>query len=385
MQQLSTNVLGNYTDAQLAERLTADGAAVGTRLEVLDSGNNVVTGIPISATAVSVQIDTTRQVVGSLTMTMLPSALINFPFLYRVRPWYRLGMLDGGVAEWPMGIYLWNVPTRNGLGLGDETWTVTLGDLTHLLQLTGPGPNGYTAKKGATVTTIMADIVASLGLDPSGIAHNPATLAGDMHWGLTSSSSTTVTTWLDILTALHQRLAYYPPWFDVKGLYRALSQPDLQGAGVAKSYTDGRDGTMMSPSTSEEDVSKLANRVIVTGKSAKGLALIATADLNTLSPGHKFSQAQIGFYVDAAIQDNVSATLDGLQLTADAELNRRMTHYQKLTLDTLLWPTHEAFDIIGVQFSTDAELSAGISTLETGWTADLRTSKMTHTLQRITP
>lgn len=180
-----------YTEAQLQERLTSGGAAIGLRFDVLDRQLNVVKNVqPPDVFSASVQVDTSREVIGSLGLSCLPDTQINTPFRYRLKPWFRIRMRDGGIAEWPMGVYVWGIPTRHNIGMPDETWDLTLGDQTQILQLASPGPDGFAAPKGAHISGLIQHIVGDiLGFDTSGIVHTAVVLNEHVHWGLTSISA----------------------------------------------------------------------------------------------------------------------------------------------------------------------------------------------------
>ena len=186
---VTTGTTAVYTEAQVRERLTSGGAAVSCRFDILDKYLNVVTTAgTVQAIAATVSVDTSRDLTGSLGMTMLPNQSMNFPFRYRVKPWFRMRMLDGGIVEWPLGVYVWNVPTRNDAGMPDETWDVTLADQLHTLQLASPGPLGYAAPKGAHIPALIAQILTTLGLSTAGVMQTTAVLDENVHWGLTSLS-----------------------------------------------------------------------------------------------------------------------------------------------------------------------------------------------------
>lgn len=486
MQDLTANVNTGkltYTQAQLEERLSADGAVIGCRFDILDRFLNVLGDVgSIDATEVSIEWDTGRPVIGSLGMSMAPNQTINTPFGVRIKPWYRVQMLDGGVAEWPMGVYVWNVPNRRNIGMPSEEWDVTLGDQNHILTLAGPGPAGFTAPKGAVITEVIQHILVSeLDIaDTSGVVHAPTKLTSNLHWGLSSVSKAKAakmdasaqhvydlqmhqykaalaryhetvknikavmkwahdhpqytytpkvvgkgshrktvyikhrvkskkpvmpkppvkprrprkqprfqgeigTTWYEVLQDLHARLGYNVPWWDLTGRYRATPQPDLQTAPAAKTYEDSEHGLVIYPVNTSEVLTHLCNRVVAHGHSINGLYDIAVSDLDTLSPGHPLAQQQIGFYIDVEIADQISEDVTGLQKAADAELNRRLIAFNEINIDTMAWPVHEAFDIVGLRYSTDAEFGSGITCYETYWDLDLRTGQMTHALSRITP
>lgn len=213
MQDLTTNATGGYTLAQLTERLTSDGAAFSCRFDILDPFLNKTANVgEIDATDAVVEYDSTREIVGSLGLTMLPNETINRPFYYRIKPWFRLQMLDGGFAEWPLGVYLWNVPLRDNVGRPDEYWTLTLGDQTQVLQLAGPGATGHAIGKGAVITDEIARVVALLGMDTSGIVPSPATVTDSLHWGVYGSRKATSTANARYWAAYHRWQAAEAAW-----------------------------------------------------------------------------------------------------------------------------------------------------------------------------
>jgi hypothetical protein len=387
MRSLVQDVNGNYTEAQLNAQLVVPSAAAGCRIDVLDSQLNLISGVPtINAETCQVDFAAGRDIPMSCTLTMLPNTVVNVPFLYRVRPWFRLRMPDGGIAEWPMGVYVWGVPDRIDCGSSREIWQATLGDQTHILQLAGPGLLGFTVAKGTQLTSVIVGILNSLGMDPSGVIPSTVTTSTSLGWGLTTRKSVTPTTWLHILKMLHKMLGYQPPWFDLSGLYRAQSQVDFTAASPAKKYVEGAAGAIVTPVSSNQDLTHFANRVICKAHSAKGVYTTAISDLNTRYAGHLMSQNSIGFYIDAVIVNHVGSSVSELQVAADAELDRRMARYQSINFASLAYPGHECNDLIGLALNNDSQYAGdGITGLETAWSMDLVTGTMTHDIERITP
>lgn len=184
---VTTGTNQTYTEAQLTERMLSGGASFSCRFDVLDANLNVVTTVsPIQAYVAAVEVDTTREVPGSLGLQLLPNTSINFPLRYRIRPWFRMTMLDGGIVEWPMGVFVWEVPLRHEVGTPTEYWEITLGDQMRVLQLASPGPDGFVASKGAHIPSLIAHILTQLGLPTNGVVNTPAVLNENLHWGLTS-------------------------------------------------------------------------------------------------------------------------------------------------------------------------------------------------------
>lgn len=404
--------VGRYTLAQLTDALQGGYLALSPRFEVLDANlarlgdlSNVTKGI------VTMNVD--RAIKGSLDIEMLPDVLLPFatsPFTRYVKPYFRALMPDAGFVEWPQGVYLWNRPKRAPKGTGVEPWTLTLGDRGHMLLAGGPGPNGYSVASGVKQTDAIKQTLQTVfgsGIDISRITPSLSTVAGPLTWDMTQDTAiaaatspsggakatasgttgTNGTTWADILQALHASLGYYSVWFDGVGRPVSIPTPNLATAAAGVTYSSGAKSLLLMPVVVDEVLDALANRVIVRAKNAAAGSVydIATADLNTLIPGHPYSQAVIKFYIDAIVDDTVAGTLADLQARANAELFTRAAMYQSVDIKTQAWPVHEAFDVVGVQWTGDSDFNTAKNLHERTWALDLFTGATTRTLRRIVP
>jgi hypothetical protein len=155
----SASPVGKYTVAQLEQALRAGTGSIGCRFDV--------TGVPglsnlTTVTAATVEWNVDRTIKGSLTLTMWPEpALLRQQFKARITPWFQIRMPDDGIAEWPLGVYIWTQPKRNiqgtaakadtpatGYSTAPDTWTVELLDQLSLLNYSGPPASGYTIPAG---------------------------------------------------------------------------------------------------------------------------------------------------------------------------------------------------------------------------------------------
>lgn len=374
---------GLYTDLATKAQITAPSAAFGARFEILEPNLSKFGDLDGVITTASIDLNVDRTVKGSLDLTMVAdSRLATALFRKRIKPWARLQMPDGGVAEWPMGVYVWNTPDRVLRGVGADEWRMTLGDQGHVLDAGGPGTDGFTAVAGERVTDAITRAVQTIGfLDATGITPLPQLVAADVTWGLVDEQGQPMT-WTRVLTDLHVACGCYSPVFDGNGRYRNLVVPDLATAGVGASYEPGAYSILTSAETSN-NLDRIANRVFVVAKNAGAVFGVASLTAEDVIPKHPLARAAIGFYIDRNIDDQVSSTLVDLQLRAYNELLQGLSFYQSLSIETLLNPAHEAFDVIRVAWPNDPEFALGSRWHERGWSVDLFAHTMKHDLSRL--
>lgn len=354
---------GAYTEAQIAAQFRSSTARHGRRFEILDNADNFVSDLT-TVQAATVDYDVDTKIVGGLSLTMLPEPTLVGKFLQRrIRPWYRLGMPDGGIAEWPMGIYPWTRPKRSLTKKGVEVWTIQLGDKLHLLDLAGPGIDGFRAPAGALVRDVLAYLLLRVGItDTSGIVQSTVTIPTDTVWSpwgrKDTSGQTDPKTLLDIAAQLHNWMGIYGPYIDWTGRYRATSVPDLSSAKPTVTYATTADSILQS-FDADDDLSKLANRVIVNAtQTTIWFAGSYAADADVLYPGHPASHAVTGFYIDKVVDDSVAISNADLQRRGDAELHQALSWYETPTVATLANPAQEPFDVIGLQWDGDTDYGA---------------------------
>lgn len=403
---------GNYTVTQLDTILRSGAASCGCRFDVLDQSMSYLGQLSYVSSA-TVDMDPTRLIPGSLTLSMLPDPLLpiatTVPFTRLIRPWFRVRMPDGGVAEWPMGVYVWTKPTETFQGVnGITTWDVQLGDQTHLLVLGGPGLEGFAVPSTQAITTAINTILQlALPYSPSlaGIVQSGAVTAGPLSWNLLTSqqpqpkpsggigdmivggSGAPATSWASILQVLHSSLGYMPGYFDWLGVYQAQPMPlNLFSATAEVTLTANSTGILESGITSTPNLANLANWVMVVANNANANAIqsYAIADADTLLPGHPYSHAKTGEYYRVIVMDGTAGDQQTLQARATSELYIRLAGATDISLNTHAWPVIEPWDLVSFQLPTDPTYDTARNLLSKGWSMDLFTGKMSHRLSRIT-
>lgn len=379
----------SYTDTEIRAQLAAQHALYGCRFEILDPSLGVIGKLEADPTgaegiyAARVTDDIDRAVKRTLSLGMFPTSLLGSPYSSRIKPWFQLQMPDGGLVEWPMGVFVWDGQpgvTRNEVG--DTEWAVEVGDQGDILDLSGPGTAGFTVTAGTLVTTAIATVLGGLGMPTFGVSTSASMVSSTLSWGLRDETGN-ITSWRTVLQALHDAAGFNGPWFDGDGYYQASPSPDLTTAAREWLFQPGVDSTIVPPASSTNELQRLANRIFAVSVTNGTVLASGSADLNTLSPGHQMSQGTIGFYVDDVIEVEGITDPATLDATAASELNRRFSRYEKLSLKTLAVPHMESFSVVGIQWPDDDTLSVETSFHSGGWDLDLFTGEMTQQLRRV--
>ena len=390
--------VGDYTHEQVETVLRSTTFGRSWRFDILTNDLAVVGELPLvdehdpladtGVLDVTVEMNVDRAVRGACSLSMFADErLRDMIFQRKIRPWFQVTMPDGGVAEWPMGVYIWNQPARTlDGGVGPEVWDITLGDQLHVLDVGGPGREGFGLAAGTNITQGIARVLGLNGFpDVSGIASSPSTVSADLTWTLAvdtgEGTRTQLVSWLEILRRLHDGLGYNGPWFDLEGQFRAEPAEDLVTATPGAVYGSDADGITLVPVAVDQELDRIANRVRVSARNGEFVG-VAWADANTLAPGHPLAQRQIGFYIDNHYSDTVASNLSDLQARANRECRDGLASFQRLAFDSLAWPAHEAFDILGVLVDGDVEFGSVQRGHERRWSFG-RDGQMSHEIRRV--
>ena len=396
MRDLATD---RYTAAQVAAQLRSSACRYVARFELLDASLSVVGDLTGLVTKAKVTVDTRRPIIGALDLEMLPDDdLASAPFQYRVKPWFGVRMPDGNVAEYPQGVYVWTFPDR-AVGDSEEVWKVTLGDMGHELDASGPGTVAFPLNPGDRIDTAIRRLFRWQGWSEAGVVASSEKCIQLLSWGIKRNrqwvwgspvnDSTRPETWLTVARDLTDMLSYNPTWFDADGLPIAEPAANLTSTDPGVIYETARDGIMLDPVQEKHDLDELANRVYVRSETTTDNWMRAgVADANRVVPTHPLAQRQIGFFIDAVRDDPGNVGHEALNRRARTELLRRLASVQTLTTPSLAWPVHEPFDVVGVRYDGDRALSDLALFDEHGYSLTLvgrGQGEMVHTLSRRYP
>ncbi len=439
---LSVASNGKYTQDQVQTVMTSGAGVATARFDLLDFGFNYV-GPLNGVTSASISMDRSRPIPSLLKITMAPSSVPgvrpekawDHSFLrdafgqYYVKVWAQFGpMPDGGLCEFPMGVYIWQRPARHIEGTaappwpGSEMWDVDLPDLTWWLNADGPDGQGFTIWDTTTYSQAIEQTLDASGIGtPRAVTFSPLTLPSVMtffYWQTFSDifqagegGRNQVTgppeNWLTILTSLHTGTAFSNPWFDLDGVYQARINSILDIGPPTVIYDTATAGVTLLPIDSTPDNSIVANRIYATSQTGTDGQLTAEVDLNDWVPTHPVAQANLRHYISVPYSVTDAPSYEALYTAGLVELARRLSQYEKYTLTTVgFLALHEADELVAVRVDNDAELSSSVPLTfggiplppdaaalipptwqyhlfqELGWTYDLFTGEMQHTLSR---
>lgn len=411
---------GRYTPAQVEAQLRSAAAAVGVRYELLDRDLNSA-GDLTTVTDGRVESNGGQAIIGALDVTLEPvDELRDMAFRAHVKPWWQLRMPDGGTVEWPMGVYVWNTPARS-VAPEAELWKATMGDRTHLLDVAGPGPAGFTGFADDRITDLIRRVLDRVGMPADGVADTDDELAEGKSWQFVTKrnaarrrreyleglweaeqrpgpkralarqlaearrrapdiESSTVS-WLTILSELHDAAGFAPPWFDADGVYQARPHRDLAADDADLLLATDPDGLLVSVET-QVDLTAIANRVHLRGENARNAQIGGSADANDVVPGHPLSEGVIGFFIDYADDDPVAGSPEALARRARRTLLEKLAGFETASTPSIAWPTHEPGDLIALRVDDDADLADETIWEQTRFTFELATGDMTRELRR---
>lgn len=386
---LSANLQG-YSQ-QDVERVMRSGVAMfRPRFELYDRRLNLIEPSLGGVTAAKVTYDETRELKGSLELSLLPDErLRNAPFQYLIKAIFGVGpMPGGGFAEFPEGVYPWTKPKRNVHGTTGkaEDWTIVLADQLHRLQTAGVGPEPLLVAAGSPLVANILNVLDRAGFtnlerDLGAVTWSdlPVPLETWYTWQTTALFDTTITSQqpahlLNIEKELHKGLGYAEPKFDLSGLYQA--QPDriwdLEPADVI--YDTGDDGVVLLPTAIEPDLSVIANRVggwtAATGASGNfgeaAANFSSIIDLNDVLPQHPLAQVNAKQWIDQTLQNPLASSDLQMTLLVLWDLWKRLAYYEKMTLKRVgFLAQHDPPGLVGVRIANDPDLGSDVSSFLT--------------------
>lgn len=226
-------------------------------------------------------------------------------YTMRVRP---VWMLEDG-TEWPLGVFVWERPDRVYRSW-DSPMSSTLVDLSYALDQSSPMSVGLS--NGSIVTDVIKDLWVDAGFNDFEVQSSDVTVGEAVGW----PSSTT---WLDMITRLHEIVGYPPPWFTNEGKGISAPLPPLRdGQNVCRYVIEGTasrvyEGTV---TISPDQDNAGAVKVIGSGATKGDVVGIAYVD-----PSLPWSRERRGFLTVKEIRRQGVSTTEQAETIAEAELD----------------------------------------------------------------
>lgn len=306
----------------------------------------------------------------TLSVTVLQNIDPGFDFSAdRIRPWVGVTMPDGGLANFPQGVFLISAPTQTYVR-GLITQACSGYDQAQVLTddiVTGR----YLLKAGTLYTdaiTSLTNRLPSMNIIPSGLALPVARL-----WD-------PATTKLKIVNDLLAAISYGSLWFDGFGTGQAVPYIAPADDAPGYAYTDTGETSMFYPQVDATlDLFSVPNYIVYSVSQPGRPVLTATfSNTDPNSPVSILNRGRKIVLSDATIDVATQAELNAL--VKRAAVNAANVYLQ-VPFTSPIMPIHENRDILTV---THSGLGLSGNFTETDWKMDLIAGgQMTHTVRQV--
>jgi hypothetical protein len=363
-----------YTSEQVVRQLQAvtGGRDLRFRYELLDSNNNFLRPLT-GVLSGSIQFDASADVKRTGTFT-LREGVDSIDYLNnRIKPWVGVSMPDGGIREWPQGVFLLSAPSRTLSPSGVTVRSVQAYDQAVILSGDGVGDR-YSIPAGKSFTAAIADITTGLGF---GSFVTPSSLTLPVTWDYEAGTSK-LTILNDLLSAMNYRSA----WFEEGGYL--VCEPYVTPGNRAVSYTYATDSTSVITGDVSDDIDlfSIPNKwVLVVSDTDQGSFSSTYTNTSASSPTSTVSRGRtiLKFMDGQSAADQ--ASLDGLAARTAYEDSQV---FENVSFTTALMPVHSNADILALSVGG---LNLGDARFEElSWGMELRAgATMSHVVRRSLP
>jgi hypothetical protein len=363
---------GRYgPDAVLAElRVVRGTRKLGFRYELLFSSNQKKADIAGMLDA-SVSYDSSADVKRTATFTLRDGVDSIDYGSDRIKPWVQLTMPDGGIVEWPQGVFLLSSPARTLTTAGVVSRSVEAYDqLIVLSQDTVSDRYSIPAGTAFTtaITTLIAGDVAAVTVTPSGL-----TLPVTWDYELGTPKLTILD---DLLSAMNYRSA----WFDENGILICEPYVLPENRGIGYAYEVGATSVIIGDVEQQLDLFNVPNRWTLVVSDTDQAPLTATVtNVSSLSPTSTVSR---GRTIATLVDGQNAADQPTLYALAQKRAYEDSQVGEVVPFATAIMPFHSNADILGLGIS-GLGIASGTKYEELSWSFDLKAgSTMSHTGRR---
>lgn len=288
----------------------------------------------------------------------------------RIRPWVKLKMPDGGVVQWPQGVFLISAPSKSVGASGVAFRDVEGLDQTVVLRDNALA-NRYAVLAGTNYATAIREALVSSGIPRINVEPTDLELATSRDWDPGTSR-------LEIVNDLLAAVNYEPLAFNSEGvaICRAYRLPDQRPSEYV--YADDQHSVTLVGMNQGFDFDQVPNQwTLAVSDPARVLVSQWTND-NPNSPTSVTSRGRVVSVFDDSVDAPDQATLDAL-------VQRRAYEDSQASLEvdfsTGLMPFHDNEDVLGLNLSA---LGAPGKYREVMWDLQLVAGQpMTHRAERI--
>lgn len=363
--------LGVYSDRDVRDQLVGKYGprTIGFRYDRLDYLNRYIGPVDVVRSC-SVSNNSLADIKRTARFSILDRTAIDF-LKDRIRPWVRLLMPDGGVVEWPQGVFLFTTPTRTLDTVGIVSREIEGYDQLLVLQ-DDKVLDRYSVAAGVVYTTAISTLIGTVSGMSAAITPSALTLPAALEWE-------PGTTKLRILNDLLSAINYESAFFDEAGVLvcRPYQSPQVRPSGYT--YADDEATVRTGNANQTIDLYEIPNRWRLVKSEADQAALTST--YTNSAPGSPTSTASRGRTIVKFITEQDAAD----QATLDAKAARYAFEasqvFEAVEFDTALMPFHSNADVLTLDIP-DLGIAAKYS--EHKWSMKLEVGgRMAHTVRRV--
>ena len=332
----------NYSEAAIeaALRMSVSSRKISFRYDLLNL-NDIKIGELDGITRANISYGEFRPIKRSATFGLSEYQQRNINFLSdRIQPWLILHIPQGGIAEWPLGIFLLESPVRNAAD-GITTRDIGAYDKTIIVEQ-DKFTRRFFFEKGTNYVTAVTRILNEAGITKINIAETEHVLISSREYPIGTKSHLAC-------NELLREINFNTLWADELGVTRSEPYVTPSRRDVTHIYDTGKD-SIVEPYLSESlDIATRANvftRVAINIESEKELVSTfvnddITSPISVPNRGRRI--------VDFAQIDEIPSqeALDEFVRRLAVEATSAFTH---LTFKTALMPTHGGMEILMCNF-----------------------------------
>lgn len=289
----------------------------------------------------------------------------------RIKPYGLVKMSDGGMVEFPLGIFLLSSPARNDV---NEVVYRDVKAYDGLVVLVDDKlESRMVIMKDSSYIQVIKAILNDAGITKINIENTSAILPTDLEFESGTEK-------LDVINELLKQINYNPLYVDVEGFYtsRPYRDPSIRGADYV--YKDDELSVTYSGLIEELDLFNVPNKWISVVSNGDAEPMISTyTNENPNSITSTVNRGRVVMANPIQVKDIAD------QETLDA-YTRRIAYessqiYGSITFETAIMPMHDYLDVLELHYSP---LGINGKYQEVSWSFPLETGgKMQHTLQKV--
>lgn len=288
----------------------------------------------------------------------------------RIRPWVKLKMADGGVVQWPQGVFLLTSPRRYITGSGTAMRDVSGLDQTVVLK-DYASANRYAVLGGTNYAEAVRGLLVGAGVPKVNVEPTSLVLPRSRDWDPGTSR-------LEIANDLLKAMNYEPVAFNSEGVALARQYRLPEKRASEYTYADDAQSVIALEISEALDLESVPNQwTLVVSDPDRTLSSQWTND-NPLSPSSVASRGRVISVFDDSVDAPTQTVLDDLAKRRAYEDSQAPLEVE---FSTGLMPFHDNEDVVTLALS---RLGAPAKFRETMWELPLVVGEeMQHRVEKV--